>query len=56
MFGIDLPEVLVILSIALVVLGPQKLPKLARSVGLWAGRARAIGRQMRVQLEKEPKM
>jgi TatA/E family protein of Tat protein translocase len=33
MFGIGMTELLVIFAIALVVLGPKKLPELARSLG-----------------------
>jgi sec-independent protein translocase protein TatB len=53
MFDIGFSEVLVIFVIALVVLGPEKLPRLAAQVGRWIGRARAMARQFREQLEEE---
>ena len=33
MFGIGMPEMLVILALALIVIGPKKLPDLAKSIG-----------------------
>jgi TatA/E family protein of Tat protein translocase len=33
MFGMGMPEILLILAIALIVIGPQKLPELAKSLG-----------------------
>ena len=33
MFGIGVPELLLILAIALIVIGPKKLPDLAKSMG-----------------------
>jgi Tat protein translocase TatB subunit len=47
------PEVLIIFVVALVVLGPQKLPQVAALVGRWLGNARAMARQFRDQLEEE---
>ena len=53
MFEVGFSELLVIFALALVVLGPEKLPKLAQQVGRWVGRARAMARQFRDQLEEE---
>lgn len=53
MFEVGFSELLLICVIALIVLGPQKLPRLARQVGQWMGRARSMARQFREQLEDE---
>src|ERR1700761_2363337 len=53
MFDIGFSEVLLIFVIALVVLGPEKLPRAASQVGRWVGRARAMARQFKDQLEEE---
>jgi Tat protein translocase TatB subunit len=53
MFEVGFTELLLIFGLALVVLGPEKLPKLAQQVGRWVGRARAMARQFRDQLEEE---
>lgn len=53
MFEVGWSEMLLIIALALVVLGPEKLPKLAAQVGRWVGRARNMARQFRDQLEEE---
>jgi Tat protein translocase TatB subunit len=53
MFEVGFTEIVLILGIALLVLGPQRLPKLAADLGRWAGKARAMARQLRSQLEQE---
>jgi Tat protein translocase TatB subunit len=53
MFEVGFTEIILILGIALLVLGPEKLPKLANQIGRWAGRARAMARQLRQQLDEE---
>jgi len=47
MFDIAWSELFVIMVVALVVVGPKDLPKLMRSAGQWAGRARAMADQFR---------
>jgi sec-independent protein translocase protein TatB len=38
MFGVDFSEIVVIMLVALIVIGPQRLPKVARTMGQWWGR------------------
>jgi Tat protein translocase TatB subunit len=53
MLDFGFSEILLTSAIALVVLGPERLPKVARQVGNWMGRARAMARQLSEQLERE---
>ena len=53
MLDFGFSEVLLTSAIALVVLGPERLPKVARQVGNWLGRARLMARQLSDQLERE---
>jgi sec-independent protein translocase protein TatB len=46
-------KILLLMVLALVVLGPEKLPKLAADIGRWVGRARGMARQLTQQLEQE---
>jgi sec-independent protein translocase protein TatB len=50
---VSFPHLALIFLIALLVLGPQKMPGLVAQVGRWAGKARAMARQFREQLESE---
>jgi len=53
MFEVGFTELLLIFALSLIVLGPERLPKLAQQVGRWVGRARAMARQFRDQLDEE---
>ena len=53
MFEVGFSELLLIMGLALLVLGPEKLPKVVSEIGRWMGRARAMARQFREQLEDE---
>ncbi|MBD9370845.1 twin-arginine translocase subunit TatB [Xanthomonas sp. XNM01] len=53
MFDIGFGELLLIAVVALVVLGPERLPKAARFAGLWVRRARAQWHSVRADLERE---
>jgi|GEM_PF-2025656 len=40
MFGISFPELIVVMVVALIVLGPKRLPEIARTAGRWSGELR----------------
>ena len=40
MFGLGLGEIIIVIVVALVVIGPKDLPKMLRNVGRWAGKLR----------------
>jgi sec-independent protein translocase protein TatB len=56
MFDISFSELALCFIVALVVLGPERLPKLARTLGLWSGKARAYMRNLTTELERETQM
>lgn len=53
MFGFGFSELMVIAIVALVVLGPERLPKAARFAGLWVRRARNQWDSVKQELERE---
>lgn len=53
MFGISSGEVMILALIALIVLGPERLPKAARFAGLWIRRARAQWYSVKSELDRE---
>ena len=53
MSGFSSPEFLLIVVLALVVLGPKRLPEIANKIGGWVGQARRMTRVMKRQLEEE---
>jgi sec-independent protein translocase protein TatB len=56
MFDFGFWELLFIAVIALVVLGPERLPVVARSVGRWTGQARAYVRSLSAELDREMRL
>jgi Tat protein translocase TatB subunit len=53
MSGIGFWELIILFLIGLVVLGPERLPRVANQLGSWLGQARRMTRVMRRQLEEE---
>lgn len=53
MLDISFAELALIFVIALVILGPERLPKAARTVGHWVGRARSAFNHLKNELERE---
>ncbi|HXR51123.1 MAG TPA: Sec-independent protein translocase protein TatB, partial [Steroidobacteraceae bacterium] len=53
MFDLGFSELLMVFVVALVVIGPKRMPGLVKQVGRWVGKARTMARQFREQLESE---
>ena len=54
MFGsIGMPELIIILVIALIIFGPRKLPELGRSLGKSIGEFKKASNELRSTLEEE---
>ena len=53
MFDVGFSELLIIAVVALLVLGPERLPHAARFAGLWVRRARNQWESVRAELERE---
>jgi len=53
MFGIGFSELLLVGLVALLVLGPERLPAAARTAGLWLGRFRRAFNNIRQEVERE---
>ncbi|MDD3553083.1 MAG: Sec-independent protein translocase protein TatB [Deltaproteobacteria bacterium] len=50
MFGIGGPELLLICILALILLGPEQLPKVVSFMGRWLGQARKTADEFKRQL------
>ncbi|MDH5618820.1 MAG: Sec-independent protein translocase protein TatB [Gammaproteobacteria bacterium] len=53
MSGIAGSELLLLCIIGLLILGPERLPRVARQIGSWVGKARQMTRAMQRQIEEE---
>ncbi|HGM5582533.1 TPA: Sec-independent protein translocase protein TatB [Pseudomonas putida] len=53
MFGISFSELLLVGLVALLVLGPERLPGAARTAGLWIGRLKRSFNSIKMEVERE---
>jgi len=53
MFGISFSELLLVGLVALLVLGPERLPGAARAAGLWVGRLKRSFNAIKAEVERE---
>ena len=53
MFDVGFWEILLILVLALVVIGPERLPGAARTLGLWVGKGRRYIEGVKSEVEQE---
>lgn len=53
MFDVGFSELILLFIIGLLVLGPEKLPRVANKLGGWVGQARRMTRMLKRQIEEE---
>jgi Tat protein translocase TatB subunit len=53
MFGIGMPELLLILAVALIVIGPKKLPDMAKALGRGLGEFKRATDELKSTLQEE---
>lgn len=56
MFDVGFSELILTALVALLVIGPERLPKVARTIGLWTGRARRFIAQVKQDIDQEIKV
>jgi len=53
MFDIGFPELLLVSMVALLVIGPERLPETVRTIMLWLGRVRTSFANIKMEIEQE---
>ena len=53
MFDASMGELILVFVIGLLILGPERLPRVAAQIGRWVAKARRTANQFRYQLERE---
>jgi len=53
MFDASMGELILVFVIGLLILGPERLPRVAAQIGRWVAKARRTANQLRYQLERE---
>ena len=51
MFDIGWSEMAIIMLLALIIIGPKDLPRVARTIGQWVRKGRALAREFQTSLE-----
>ncbi len=53
MFDVGFWELILIFGVGLMILGPERMPRVASQIGRWIGRARRTASSLRRQLDQE---
>lgn len=53
MFDFGFWEIIMIMLVALIVVGPERLPGLARTVGFWVGKAKRMVADVKVEIHEQ---